>query len=376
MTTVCLCMIVKDEAPVIERCLTSVKPFVDAWLVVDTGSTDGTQDLVRKVMAGLPGELVERPWRDFAANRTEALALARPRGDYAFVIDADDVLEGPPREKRPALTADGYLLEVVFQKLRYSRVHLLKSSAPWRYEGVVHEAALCEREPTVEILPGYLYRCVGGGARAKDADRYRKDAEALERALVSDPKNARNVFYLAQSHRDAGDHAKALEIYQRRAAMGGWDEEVYVSLLHVGRMREKLGQDKGAVWEAYLRAYQHRPSRAEALHDLARYCRLKEDYALAHAFATMALAIPMPADRLFVEEPIYKWRALDEFAVSAYYVGKDDEALEANDRLLREGHPPEKDRARIQENRAYSIRRKASAPVAVGDGRGNKAPAK
>ncbi len=93
--TLCLCMIVKDEAPVIRRCLDSVRPLVDAWLVVDTGSTDGTQAIVREHMADLPGELVERPWRDFAHNRSEALALARPRGDYSLVIDADDALAVP-----------------------------------------------------------------------------------------------------------------------------------------------------------------------------------------------------------------------------------------------------------------------------------------
>jgi glycosyltransferase involved in cell wall biosynthesis len=70
-------MIVKDEAHVIERCLRSVLPFVDWWVVADTGSSDGTQDLVRSTLAALPGELVERPWVDFGHNRQEVLELAR-----------------------------------------------------------------------------------------------------------------------------------------------------------------------------------------------------------------------------------------------------------------------------------------------------------
>src|SRR5690348_5608822 len=68
---ICLSMIVKNEAPVIERCLRSVKPYVHAWAVSDTGSTDGTQDIIRKFMADLPGELIERPWVDFSANRND-----------------------------------------------------------------------------------------------------------------------------------------------------------------------------------------------------------------------------------------------------------------------------------------------------------------
>ena len=79
----CLSMIVRNEAPVILRCLASVLPLIDSWAIVDTGSTDGTQILIRDRLKALPGELYERPWRDFASNRTEALDLARGRGDYA-----------------------------------------------------------------------------------------------------------------------------------------------------------------------------------------------------------------------------------------------------------------------------------------------------
>ena len=91
--SLCLNMIVKDEAPVIRSCLDSVRAIIDCWVIVDTGSTDGTQDVIREHLRGLPGELVERPWVDFAHNRSEALDFARGRADYLLVIDADETLE-------------------------------------------------------------------------------------------------------------------------------------------------------------------------------------------------------------------------------------------------------------------------------------------
>ena len=91
----CLNMIVKNEAPVIRRCIDSVRPIIDRWVIVDTGSTDGTQDIIREHLLDLPGELHERPWRDFAHNRSEALELARAQSDYTLIIDADDTLECP-----------------------------------------------------------------------------------------------------------------------------------------------------------------------------------------------------------------------------------------------------------------------------------------
>jgi glycosyltransferase involved in cell wall biosynthesis len=90
----CLNMIVRDEAPVIERCIRSVLPHIQCWAIVDTGSSDGTQAIVRGLLGGLPGELIERPWVDFATNRNQALELARGYGDYALIMDADDALEG------------------------------------------------------------------------------------------------------------------------------------------------------------------------------------------------------------------------------------------------------------------------------------------
>src|SRR5690348_8585746 len=95
--TVVLSMIVKNESAVIARCLRSVKPYITGWAISDTGSTDGTQDLIRRELAGIPGELIERPWRDFASNRNDALELAEKQGpDWILIIDADEELRPEP----------------------------------------------------------------------------------------------------------------------------------------------------------------------------------------------------------------------------------------------------------------------------------------
>src|SRR3954469_3762561 len=110
--SVCLNMIVKNESKVIARCLKAARPLVDHWVIVDTGSTDGTQDLVRALLKDVPGELHERPWQDFAHNRAEALELARGKADYLLVVDADDSLAPAPGFKMPRLELDCYALRV------------------------------------------------------------------------------------------------------------------------------------------------------------------------------------------------------------------------------------------------------------------------
>ncbi len=104
--TICLCMIVKDEAKVIERCLGSVRDLIDTWVISDTGSTDGTQELIRRALDGIPGELHEEPWTNFGHNRTLNIRHARGKADYLLLIDADMVVrqEGRSPRRRPIPT--------------------------------------------------------------------------------------------------------------------------------------------------------------------------------------------------------------------------------------------------------------------------------
>ena len=57
MTTICLVMIVRNEAAIIRRCLESVRPHIDRWVICDTGSTDNTPDIVQEILSGIPGTL-------------------------------------------------------------------------------------------------------------------------------------------------------------------------------------------------------------------------------------------------------------------------------------------------------------------------------
>ena len=71
--TICLSMIVKNEVSVIGRCLSSLRPIIDRWVIVDTGSSDGTQDAIRTLIEGRREEDVRRA---LAATRRERPADA------------------------------------------------------------------------------------------------------------------------------------------------------------------------------------------------------------------------------------------------------------------------------------------------------------
>ncbi len=354
--TICVNMIVKNEARVIERCLASIRPWIDSWVIVDTGSTDGTQELIRRCMADLPGELHERPWRDFGSNRSEAIELAQSRADYLLIIDADEVLRTESGFAMPTLSAEAYQLKTVLGSTVYYRTQLVSTRLTWRFEGIVHEYLECGHPVHHEKLEGLVNYPTADGARSEDPSKFLKDAKLLETALEKDPGHRRYQFYLAQSYRDAGLPLQSQLAYQARAALGGWDEEVWYSRYQAARLGEQLEQPEADVLHAYLTAYQFRPSRAEALCYLARYERLRSQFHLAYLFAKTASELPPPADILFVDAAVYDWTSKDELAIAAYYLGKHAEAIAVNTVLLESSRLPEQQRERIYANREFSLK--------------------
>jgi hypothetical protein len=350
-------MIVKDEARVIERCLASVKPFIDRWVIVDTGSTDGTQDLIRHCMAGIPGELHERPWRDFGHNRSEALQLAR-RGadetDYLLFMDADNLFHAPPGWHWPVLQASAYYLQLDGNGTRYRQCLLVSAALPWRWVGVLHEYLATDAHHQLETLEGPWIERRHEGARGRDPLTFHKDAILLQEALGHEPGNTRYAFYLAQSWRDAGEPEKARQAYMARAGMGGWDEEVWYSFYQAAVLAERLQRPAPDVQGAYLAAYQHRPARIEPLVALARWHGRRQEWAQAQLYARAAMGLPVPDDLLFLDAGMYRWGAIDESAIAAYWVGQPVESFRLCMHLLDCDLLPESERPRVEANRDFA----------------------
>jgi glycosyl transferase family 2 len=355
---ICLNMIVKDEAHIMMRCLDKVRPFIDSWVIVDTGSTDGTQEVIRLALAGVPGQLHERPWKDFGSNRSEALELARRDGaKYALVIDADEEFTPVEGFTWPHLTADSYQTLQASGDNRFYRTQLLRLAMPWRYAGVLHEVAMCKGARRPERLEGIVTYGRFDSARNKDqVEKYKNDARVLEKATQQEPKNARYMFYLAQSYRDSHQNVLAEHCYRKRADMGGWDEEMWSALYQIGLLRERMDRPEAQILEAHLEAFNNRPVRAEPLVALARYFRGKDLHGSALIFAKAALGIPRPNDILFLDIGTYEWRPLDEYAIASYWVGKHEDCLRACDTLLEPGSLlPEAQRERVAKNRRFAL---------------------
>jgi len=356
---ICLVMIVKNEAHVLPRCLSALKPFIDSWVIVDTGSTDNTQEVIQEQLDGVPGEIHESPFESFQKNRSEALDFARARNeaDYLLMIDADDTWAPNKDFHWPELTAEGYEIKHVLSGSAFYRPALTRAKSPWRYAGAAHEYMICDAPHRIHRLDDVKIRCGSDGARRKNepVKKYERVSAILEKEYEENPNNARTVFYLAQSYRDSRRLEDALKFYKERAEMGGWAEEKWYALYQIGVLHERLEHPWEEARDAYLSAYEFRPARNEPLVALASLYRRQKRISEAHVYSIAARSVPYPdKDRLFIDENCYEWRALDEYGIAAQKLGQLKEAKEAIlDALLVDEIPPAH-RRRIENNLTFS----------------------
>lgn len=314
-------MIVKNEAANLPRALNSTVGHITAAVILDTGSTDGTKEVIRAHCAKhhLSLLLPSAPFKDFGQARNEALRNARLyHGGYDYILLMDADMELVVDKPLPRLTGEAYSLLQKNSDLSYYNGRLLRKNSTAMYHGVTHEYL----DAPMENLPGDAWWFKDHATGSNRADKYERDVRLLEGYLKDHPGDARTLFYLAQTYRDAGNHFKALDLYQQRVAAGGWEEEVWYSKLMIARTHKALGNVPEFVTAA-LDAHNYRPIRAEPLYDLARFYR-ERDHAqqTGWLFAEAGGKIARPNDMLFVEDNVYDWGVREEKSILGCYSDK------------------------------------------------------
>ena len=325
--SVCLCMIVKNEAHIIEATLENVcdKVPLAYWVVSDTGSTDGTKERVRAFFEAknIPGELVEHEWRDFAYNRTKALECAYQKTDMLMLMDADDSIVG--KIPLPKWTKDKY--DVVFgSDFSYKRPMFITNRKKWKYTGVLHEFLEADGPRTEPRTEGAIegdYHIVSGrsGARSKNENKYADDAEILAKAFATEPRSdlkTRYAFYCGQSYKDAKNTAKAVEWYQRCLDLNGWNQEKYYACTQLGELLEKTDLEKAQFY--WSKSVEYDPERIEGIVLLAAHFYAEKNHILVNAlYHKFKDYNKNPKGKLFVTLNFYDLDLEFYNSISAFY---------------------------------------------------------
>jgi glycosyltransferase involved in cell wall biosynthesis len=331
-------MIVKDEEGRALDTLESFAPFVDRWVVVDTGSTDETCGVVRDFFSQEPNdgsELLHAPFVDFSQARNEALRLADSGPGWLLMLDCDMRASGNSYVFRQSL--QDLLPEVLAASLPcslggtdFARRCLVRAgqglAGPgtpegWHFVGAVHEVLV--GPGACPLLPD-LTLSYDIQDHARRADRWlKRDLPLLMKAVRENPKDGRALFYLGQTWHCLADsevsvphnpYHEALKAYQARVKLGplmsfhsGYDEELFHAQYRIGECLLGLDPESPGILEAYLSAWALAPNRAEPIDKLSRVFLGRGHLVAAWHFGQAAAALPLPKEEtLFVDRTLYQ----------------------------------------------------------------------
>ena len=346
MATIAACLIVKDGAATLERCMGSIRPHVDEVVVYDTGSRDGTLELLDRLQdaEAAPIRVARGEWRDnfaWARERSFELAVA----EWLMWIDADDVLVGGGELRPLAADAppelDGFVASYEAERdssgtvtQHVWRVRIVRKASGFRWEGIVHEGLFLPtgRAPRLQVV---------------SAERLRVVHEPVEGRLDT----ARNLeILLAAESRDALDGRMLFDLGLELVGHGRFEEAVPRLRAYLGRVEEwsdertqaacllaaslRMTSRPDEALEVELEAAERRPDWTDAALGLAESYAALGRWADAQNWAGRAAELDVPRSPVLLDPRWLRLAPLLRLAEASLVLGARDRAFAA----LEEAH--------------------------------------
>lgn len=273
-----LTMIVKDAGEQFEHTLRQNLPLMDYWVIYDTGSTDGTIDIIRRVTTelGIPGRLysdvIALEDLDFSVIRNRCLDWAGSRCTYFITLD-DTYIAAPTIRKFLEDVAGDQFADTISvfinsADLYYASNRIIKTTHKChRYKFRIHEV-IDEHNNVNIIMPfelGQIYDKRSDYMETRTKQRKPYELQWLNEDLALYPNNPRPYYYMAQVYQLMGDSTKALEFYRRRITdpHQGYTQELYDATFEYARTASMTGREWGECLFYYNKCIELQPARAE-----------------------------------------------------------------------------------------------------------------
>jgi tetratricopeptide (TPR) repeat protein len=329
--TICLNMIVKNESKIITRLLDSVINIIDFYCICDTGSTDNTCEIITEYFKNMNmngksinGKILYEPFINFEYNRNFALESCLNMSDFILLADADMILEVKDFDKSKLINYDaGHILQGS-DDFMYTNIRIVKNTGTFKYLGVTHEyLSLPDNCKVLHFDKSELfYRDFGDGG--SKSDKFERDVKLLTDGIEKEPTNVRYYFYLANSYHDLGKFEKAIDTYEKRIALGGWNQEIWFSYYRIGLCYKNINKIDNAIC-AWMNGYQILPERIENLYEIIKHYRIISKHKLCMIFYQIAIQILKcnhnRNDFLFLHEDVYKYKLHYEYTIFSNYIG-------------------------------------------------------
>lgn len=335
----------KNEVKILPRMLSSILPIIDGCVCIDTGSDDESKKIVHDFFEkhNLPCEIYDHPFIDFEDARNFALQKLINSShvtidDFGYWIDCDEQLIISPefkieQFKKQLSNCDIATTLVNYGNSRYARRNLFRippKENPYnlRWHGKVHEILLCDSNKVNNLTGLEVLVNADGHSWGNITEKYLKHAEILEQEVEKN-NDPRDVFYLAQSYKDAGETKKAIEWYTKRAQLnnGFYEERYYAQFM--------LGILTGDIFE-YMKCSELEQLRAEHILNIIVELQNRQLWHTAYIFSKYAIENyhqknPYPQRVLFLDEDVYSKRLLNCHIENCNRINKKEEVAKLMD---------------------------------------------
>jgi glycosyltransferase involved in cell wall biosynthesis len=384
--------IVKDESHCILTMLKSAIQISDAIVIADTGSTDGTQEMIRKFGEenNIPTYVVERPFDDFEKSRNFGMEKAReivkelgwnPNDCWTWWCDADETIIVDSKFDKKQFVNDLYMINTYIGQMKYTRNTFARVSKPFRFYGPIHEFIVCDDQNITSGLATDIHvdvKMIGASWQGDIPTKYKNHAFVLEKYIDANRQDPRWIFYTAQSYHDSASIPdnkeeneerlrRALKYYKERVnRTDGYAEEIYYSQFRIGTIMRAIEEPWNLTHQELLKAYNMDPMRGESIKIIIDYYLQMNEWNMAYLYSKFGKANfhgknPYPQRLLFVDEALYIWKFAEAHAAACFYTGRMDEAKASFTEIMQisktspQYFTPE-DIAKIQQNAQFFLK--------------------
>ncbi len=372
MAEISLCMIVKNEEHNIGRCLSSVKDLFDEIVIVDTGSTDRTKEIV----AQYTDKIYDFEWiNDFAAARN--FAFSKGTKDYLMWLDADDIIKDSNKEK--FLNVKKFLGETPecqWVTMIYQIAHDKEGNPLYSYkrERIIKREDFGLEEGKSRWL-GAVHECIhiqGAGTHTDAIVTHTKNiAEHLTdrnlKILLSKVESGahmdtREYFYLANELFDHQRHEECLKYYQIFFSKEDkFNEDAIAACIKACQAASVL-EKRDLAKELAIKTFTFAPPRAEACCLMGDFLFHENNFKDATFWYDLATKLVKPEDSMggFIED-CWTWSPHVQLAACYDRLGLIDQAFIHNELAL--GYRP--DHSGLLQNKQMLISKKPELKEAI-----------
>ncbi|EJR26354.1 MULTISPECIES: glycosyltransferase [Bacillus cereus group] len=213
--TISVNIITFNEERCIERCIKSIRGFADEIIVIDTGSTDKTINIIKTLFPEV--RLYHEPWcEDFSLHRNSLIKYST--GDWIFQIDADELLQGDQADLKdflrvfhnfplPSLIVSPKIINHDNSELNFTK-RIFRKKDNLQYFGLIHEELRCDIQQKgsdlIHVITNFVIEHDGYMMDIiQEKNKVTRNIFLQEKMIQIEPNNIRWFYFLAREKRTA-----------------------------------------------------------------------------------------------------------------------------------------------------------------------------